>query len=143
MARRKNRKTLKHWAFIHSVENYARGVVRSAETSFAYFGHTLSPSARQVVMSELMGSDKNSVAKGNTLQHKQSRLLLNCKALVVCYDNYQRGIKLQHQRWTHSSSYFIGTHQCGHKVTVFKDPMFDAIVLSTSHIYTTEFFKVD
>ena len=125
MARRSNRKNLKHWAFIHSVSNYARGVGRSAESSFAYFGHTLSPTARRVVMSELMGTDRKSVAENNTLQHKQSRLLRRCTALIICYDNYQRGIKLQNQPGMHSSSFFKGTYQCGHQVTIFDDSTFD------------------
>ena len=93
MARRKNRKVLKHWAFIRSISNYSRGVARAAETAFAYFGHTLSPSGRQTVMNRLMGNDKQGMLENDTLHHKQSLLLRVQKAIILCYDNYQRGME--------------------------------------------------
>ena len=126
MMRRANRRVLKHWAFIHSTANYARGVGRAAEAAFAYFGHTLSPSGRQSVMNRLMGNDSQGVREDDTLKHKQSKLFRACTALIICYDNYQRGIKLQHQRGQHTGSYFKGTHQCAHSVLIFDDDTFDA-----------------
>ena len=116
MARRENCKQLKHWAFIHSVANYARGVGQAAESAFAYFGHTMSYTTQHRVMARLMGSDKQGIRKNDTMNHNQSRLLRVQQALIVAYDNYQRGFKLLHQRGQHSSAFLKGTHQCAHQV---------------------------
>ena len=80
--------------------------------AFAYFGPSVSYTTRHHVMSQLMGSDKESIAKKNTLVDKQPKLLSVQRAVTFCYGNYQRGLKLFHQRGKHSSAYFKGTHQC-------------------------------
>ena len=35
-------------------------------------------------------------------------------------------MKLQHQRGSHSSAFFKGTHQCAHKVNIFDNTSFDS-----------------
>ena len=78
-------------------------------------------------MTRLMGSDKQGIRENDTLNHKQSRLLRIQRALIVAYDNYQRGFKLQHQRGQHSSAFFKGTHQCAHQVILSEDTTFNAM----------------
>jgi len=56
MSRVANRERLMNWAFIQSVSNFARGVSKSAETAFAYFGPAVSYTTRHRIMSRLMGS---------------------------------------------------------------------------------------
>ena len=41
-----NRKKLLYWAMIQNISNFARGVGRTAECAFGFFGHTLSPTSR-------------------------------------------------------------------------------------------------
>ena len=118
MARTANRRKLMHLAFIASVANFARGVGNKAESAFAYFGNTLSVSGRKKVMAKLMGNDAEGRATKNTLADKQRRIMRIQAAIVFAYDNYQRGMKLQHQRGAHSSAFFKGTHQCAHKVNI-------------------------
>ena len=48
-----------------------------------------------------------------------------CAAVVFAYDNYQRGLTLQHQCGKYSSAFFKGTNQCAHKVFPFTDATFD------------------
>ena len=70
MARITNRKQLKHWAFIQSISNFTRGVGKSAECAFAYFGYTLAYYTHHRIMTCLMGTDKQGVHENNTLLHK-------------------------------------------------------------------------
>ena len=125
MARTSNRRQLMHLAFISSVANFARGVGNKAESAFAFFRNTLSISGRKRIMVKLTGDDAEGRATNNTLAEKQRRIMRAQAAIIFAYDNYQRGMKLQHQRGSHSSAFFKGTHQCAHKVNVFEDTSFD------------------
>merc|ERR1739845_177230 len=58
-------------------------------------------------------------------RHKIMRLFQGCRALILTYDNFQRGVTLQHQRGKHASAFFKGTHQCAHKVVEYEDTTFD------------------
>ena len=127
MARTANRRKLMHLAFISSVANFARGVTNKAESAFAYFGNTLSISGRKRIMAKLTGDDAEGRVTKNTLADKQRRVMRVQAAIVFAYDNYQRGMKLQHQRGAHSSAFFKGTHQCAHKVNIFDDTTFDQV----------------
>ena len=62
------------------------------------------------------------------------RLFRACRALVLCYDNYQKGVTLQHQRGKHSSAFFKGTHQCGHKVEEYDNVTFDVFKASFTQL---------
>ena len=53
---------------------------------------------------------------------------------MLAYDNYQRGLTLQHQQGKHSSAYFKGTHQCAHKVIPFKDTRWDCLFVDFSQL---------
>ena len=125
IARSSNRRHLMNFAFILSVANFARGVGNKAESAFAYFGSTLSVTGRKRIMAKITGDDANGRATNNTLTQKQSRIMRAQTAIVIAYDNYQRGMKLQHQRGSHSSAFFKGTHQCAHKVNLFEDTSFN------------------
>ena len=119
MARIANRHRLTHWAMMMNIANYARGVGRTAEASMSYFGSTLSDSTRRRLFTKLAGA-------AAALRKAQGRLFRSCRALLFAYDNYQRGVTLQHQRGEHSSAYFKGTHQVAHKVNEFSDQSFDS-----------------
>ena len=126
LARQANRQRLQNYAFVQNVTNYARGVGRSVEMAIAYHGQTVSNATRRGRFAHFTGNDNEGRASGNTLKDKQSRLLRTCRAVMLCYDNYQKGVTLQHQRGGHSSAFFKGTHQCGHKIFEFDDDTFDA-----------------
>ena len=86
------------------------------------------------MMSRIMGNDKKGIADNNILLHKQKRLLRPLGAVIFAYDNYQRGLSLQHQRGAHSTAFFRGTHQCCHKVIYFDDVSFDSFYVDfTQH----------
>ena len=125
MARTANRRQLMNLAFISSVANFSRGVRNNAESAFAFFGNSLSVSGRKSIMAKITGDDAEGRATNNTLPQKQSRIMRAQAAIIFAYDNYQRGMKLQHQRGSHSSAFFKGTHQCAHKVNIFDDTSFD------------------
>ena len=118
---------LKHRGFIQNVANFVRGVGRSAESAFSYFGPTVLYTICNRMMARLMGSDKKGVRENDTLVDKQTRQLGVEPAIIFCYDNCQRGSKLLHQRGEHSSAFFKGTHQCCHKAIIFLNKAFDAI----------------
>ena len=48
IARITNRRSLTHWALIQNISSFARGVGRTAESAFAFFGSHLSSSAREL-----------------------------------------------------------------------------------------------
>ena len=58
------------------------------------------------------------------------QIVCGCQALVITYDNFQRGLALQHQKGKHSSALFKGTHECAHKVTPFDDTAFDDLFVN-------------
>ena len=76
-------------------------------------------------MAKITGEDAEGRATNNTLAQKQSQIMRAQAAIVFAYDNYQRKMKLQHQRGSHSSAFFKGTRHCAHKVNVFEDTSFD------------------
>ena len=121
-----NRRRLLYWAFINSVTNFSRRVSRTVESNHAYFGHTVSVPTRHRMMARIIGNDKKGLAENNTLVQKQMRLLRPLRAIIFAYDNFQRGMGLQHQQGDHSSAFSKGTHQCCHKVVYFDDKTFDA-----------------
>ena len=125
MARLANRKALPHWALVGNISAMARGVGRSAETAFAFFGNTVTGMTRVRLFGKITGNNKAGKASRNTMAHKLMRLFRSEQALVLCYDNFQRGLTLQHQRGKHSSAFFNGTHQCAHKVVPFNNTTFD------------------
>ena len=127
MGRQANRHQLMHWAFINSVTNFSRGVSRSIERAQSYYGYTVLVTTRHRMMARIIGNDKKGIAEDNTLIQKQKRLLRPLVAVIFAYDNYQRGLSLQHQRGEHSTAFFKGTHQCCHKVRCFEDVSFDAM----------------
>jgi len=119
---------------IQNLTNFARGVGRSAESAISYVGNTIPSTARLSIFGKLTGNSKAGRATNNTLKHEQTRVLCLQKAIILCYDNYQKGIQLQHQRRTHSSSFFKGTHQCAHAVFPFQNFTFDKFhALFTQH----------
>ena len=75
MARIANWNRLKPWAFIQSVSNFSHGVGKSEEMAFANFGPFISYTTQHRIMARLMGPDKKSTAKKNTLVDKQTKLL--------------------------------------------------------------------
>ena len=91
MARQTNRRRLIHWGMIQNVSNFARGVSTAAEKASAYFGNSVSSSTRRRHFTRLTDNDKEERANGNTLKHKQARLLRTCRTVILCYDNYKRG----------------------------------------------------
>ena len=125
ISRTAHRQSLPYWALVSNVSSMARGVGRAAETAFAYFGTSLSQGARHRLFTKITGNNKDGVASNNTQKDKWTRLFRGCRTLTLCYDNYQRGLTLQHQRGKHSSAFWKGTHQCAHKMTPFEDDRFD------------------
>ena len=59
------------------------------------------------------------------MRKAHSMLFGTMKAVIFAYDNFQRGLTLQHQRGKHSSAFFKGTHECAHEVTPYDDVTFD------------------
>ena len=116
---------LKYWALVNNVSDYCRGSRTVSENMACYFGHHVHPSTRSAVMGHCAGTSKIERAKGNTRANHQRRLLSGCASVLICYDNFQRGVTMQDQQGRHSSSFFKGTHQCAHMVKPFNDPSFD------------------
>ena len=75
MALMNNWKHLMHFAFISSIANFARGVGIKSETAFAFFSNTLSAFSRTRIMDSITVNDTKGRTEGNTLAHKQSRIL--------------------------------------------------------------------
>ena len=98
MTRMANRQRLLHWALVTNIANFARGVGRAVESAFAYFGGCLCDRARRQTFARIMGDDAKGRATNNTWLRKIMRRLCRHRALILCYDNYQRGVTLQHQR---------------------------------------------
>ena len=113
------------WALISNLSSMARGVGRAAETAFAYFGTSLSQAARHTLFSKITGNNKDDIASNSTQKAKWTRLFHGCRALTLAFDNYQRGVTLQHQRGKYSSAFWKGTHQCAHKMIPFEDEHFE------------------
>jgi len=119
---------------IQNVTNFARGVGKSAEKAISYFGNSVSNTTRLSVFGNLTGNSKKGRETNNTLKDKQTRALRVQNALILFYDNYQKGLQLQHQHGTHSSTFFKGTHQCAHTVFQFENLTFDKFhALFTQH----------
>ena len=97
LARMANRQNVTYWALVSNVASMARGVGRAAESAFSYFGPTLSNGARRLLFHKVTGNNKEGRATNNTLKHKWTRLFATCRALTLTFDNYQRGVTLQHQ----------------------------------------------
>ena len=70
-------------------------------------------------------TDTNEVGADELLVKKYSRLLRHETAIVFARDNYQHGLKLQHQRGDHSSLFNKGTHQCEYQAIEFTNTSFD------------------
>jgi len=111
--RQANRRKLQYWAVINNISDYSRGVKASAEKAAAFHGHHVHPTMRRRIIGRLTGNNKKGRAD------KQRRLLGACKAIALCFDNFQRGVSLLNQRGEHSLSFFKGTHQCTHQVRFF------------------------
>ena len=82
-----------------------------------YFGHHVHPTTRTTTVS---------ACTGKNIADLQHELLSQQEAIIICYDNFQRGVSLLDQRGRHSSSFFRGTHQCAHEVMTFEETSFDA-----------------
>ena len=134
LARKVNCKSLKYWALVSNISNMLRGGGRSAESVFTFFGHTLLDPTRHALFAKLTGNDKKGSETKNTLVHKWMQLFKTKTALILTYDNYQKGRTLHHQRGKHTSAFFKGTHQCGHKVILFEDDTFDACFVDFSQL---------
>ena len=79
-------------------------------------------------------NNKVGKATNNCLRRRQGCLFASCRALIFTYDNYQRGLLIKHQRGSHSSAFFKGTHQVTHKAFPFEDCTFDKMhVIFTQH----------
>ena len=137
MARVASRRSLVHWALVGNISSLARGVGRAAESAFAYFGSTVSATSRRRLFAKITGNNPLGQAARNTLAHKQRKLFSKEPALVLTYDNYQRGLTLQHQRGEHSSAFFKGTHQCAHQMTSFGDLTFNEFFADFTQIDQT------
>ena len=96
--RLRNRRLLRHWALVGNIADYARGVKSGAEKAAAYNGNKVHPTTRSRIFARLTGNDIQGRADGNTLEMKQRLLLRSCRAIIVCYDNFQRGVSLLNQR---------------------------------------------
>ena len=99
----------RNWS-IELLFRFAHGVGKSAGTAVAYFGQTCTYSTRHHLMSCLMWSDKQGMLENDRLLHKQKALLWVHRAIIFVYDNYQRGLKLQHQWGEYSSAFFAPTN---------------------------------
>ena len=82
-----NCKKLKYWVTIGNISNFAFGVGRTAKSTFSYFGHTLLPSIRSCLFSQLMGNDRDGFSTNNTLREMQLSLFRKCAALIYTYNN--------------------------------------------------------
>ena len=125
---------LKHWALVNNISDYCRGSKTVSENMACYFGHHVHPNTRRRVLGDCAGTTKTERAKGNTLASKQRRLLSACRSVIICYDNFQRGVTMQDQRGRHSSAFFKGTHQCAHKVKPFNDIAFDSHYVPVTYV---------
>ena len=134
MVRISNRKWLVHWAMIQNITLFARGVGRAAESAVSYFGIALSNTSRRRLFDKISGNDKEGQAQKKTLRDRRCCMFRTCAALIFAYDNYQKGLSLQHQRGKHSSAFFKGTHECAHKVLPFTDCTFNEMyAMFTQH----------
>ena len=106
----------------------------ASEKMSCYFGHHCHPTTRSTTVNEMAGNDKASRAKGDSLTAKQMKLLSTTTAVIICYDNFQRGISLEDQRGGRSSAYFRGTHQVAHEIIPFSDEDFDAMYVPMTYI---------
>ncbi len=69
LARVANHRKLTHWTMIQNIASFARGVGRSTEAAFAYFGHLLSSTSRDRIFGKLTGNNAKGEASDNTLRH--------------------------------------------------------------------------
>ena len=111
-------------AICRSLSGFSHGFGRMAESTYAYFGQALSNATRRRLWAKITGSNKEGIATHISLRERQCRLFKSCTALIFAFNNYQRGLHLQHQRGEHTSAFFKGTHQCAHKVFPFADCTF-------------------
>ena len=91
------------------------GVKNKAQAFTCFWGNTCSVSTRNRKMKEL----------ATNLLPDQIKVLSSCKALVLVYDNFQRGQHLLYQRGGHSSTFLSGTHQLAAKVNEFENQTWD------------------
>ena len=66
-------------------------------------------------------------------------MLSKYKASATCYDNYQKGVPLLHQRGGHSSSFLKGTHKITHLVNKFDDWQFNDHYVELTYLPTQNY----
>ena len=101
-----NAKLLNAIKAFHNICDYCSGVKVASEKMSCYFGHHVHPTTRFATANEMAGHDKASREKGDSLTNKQKELLAKSTAVIICYNNFQRGVSLEDQRGGCSSAYF-------------------------------------
>ena len=115
MARMADPQRLKHWAAVSSFAMFGWGVKNKAQDFQSHFGHVCSTDARNLLMKEMT----------TNLLAAHILLLSSCTALILVYDNFQRGQHLTEQREGKSSNYLKGTHQLANTVNEYTDTTHD------------------
>ena len=59
-------------------------------------------------------------------------------AVLICYDDFQRGLSSENQQGCQSGAYFCGTHQVAHKIIPFQDDTFEAVYVPVTYIDQAE-----
>ena len=119
---------------VNNICDYCRGVKVASEKMSCYFGHHVHPTTRTRTVNEMAGNDKASREKGDSLVDKQKELLAMSTAVIICYDNFQRGVSLEDQRCGRSSAYYRGTHQVAHQTIPFTNNIFDAMYIRMTYM---------
>mmetsp|Transcript_43134 Transcript_43134/g.73565 ORF Transcript_43134/g.73565 Transcript_43134/m.73565 type:complete len:150 (-) Transcript_43134:697-1146(-) len=70
MVRISNLKQIPHWVLIQNISNFSRGIGRTAECAFTFFGHTLAATSREWLFNRITGNDNVGRLTNNTLRKK-------------------------------------------------------------------------
>ena len=114
-ARQADPKRLVYWSFVQAMASYGWGVANKAQKFSCYWGNTCHADTRDEKMKELT---KNLMAN-------QMKLLSGLDAVIIVYDNFQRGQELKYQREGSSSNFVKGTHQMTNEVRYWTMTQYD------------------
>jgi len=114
-ARQADPKRLVYWSFVQAMASYGWGVANKAQKFSCYWGNTCHADTRDEKMKELT---KNLIAN-------QMKLLSGLDAVIIVYDNFQRGQELKYQREGSSSNFVKGTHQMTNQVRYWTMTQYD------------------
>ncbi len=115
LARQADPQRLVHWALANALASYGWGIRNKIQNINAYWGNTCSTWARDEKMKALIANAHD----------KQTKKLSSCTALLISFDNVQRGQQLQSQRGGSGNDYLKATHQVSNEVRPYTNTTWD------------------